>query len=385
MRDDVGAVQRERARHLREAEVVADLDPDPAERRVERPAARRPGRRSGRRRGRAGASSGTSRRGRRGPTSTAALRSVVALALEQAADDVEVEPARTRARAVRWTGRGSPRAKGSASSALLEHVARDRALRQHEQLRARRLPLPRCRARHVSRFRSFSPSFGSICATATSIAGESNRLTFGMPRVRFYYDVVCPYSYMESHVMEAAEDAGTVEIEWLPFELRPAPKPLLEVRGDHLRVDWTQNVYRAGARARASRSTCRATSRARRCRSPRASGPASRAGCATTSTRSTRRSSAKGLDIATDHEIARAAERIGLDGPGAVEAAYSHERFARIREILCGGRGRGRRAGCRRSSRRTARGTGAWAASSATSAARNSCHASRRGRSVFES
>ena len=38
-----------------------------------------------------------------------------------------------------------------------------------------------------------------------------------MTRVRFYYDVVCPYSYMESHVMEAAEDAGAVEIEWLPF------------------------------------------------------------------------------------------------------------------------------------------------------------------------
>ena len=65
-----------------------------------------------------------------------------------------------------------------------------------------------------------------------------------MERIRFFYDVVCPYSYMESHVIEAAEDAGDVEVEWLPFELRPAPKPLLEVRGDHLRTDWTQNVYR---------------------------------------------------------------------------------------------------------------------------------------------
>ena len=49
-----------------------------------------------------------------------------------------------------------------------------------------------------------------------------------MTRVRFYYDVVCPYSYLESHVMEAAEDSGAVEIEWLPFELRPAPRPLLD-------------------------------------------------------------------------------------------------------------------------------------------------------------
>ena len=48
-----------------------------------------------------------------------------------------------------------------------------------------------------------------------------------MERVRFYYDVVCPYSYLESHVVEAAEDAGRLEVEWLPFELRPAPKPLL--------------------------------------------------------------------------------------------------------------------------------------------------------------
>src|SRR4029453_7711583 len=69
-----------------------------------------------------------------------------------------------------------------------------------------------------------------------------------MTSVRFYYDVVCPYSYMESHVIEAAEDAGEVEVEWLPFELRPAPRPLPEVRGDHLGVHGTRNV---SARAQA--------------------------------------------------------------------------------------------------------------------------------------
>ena len=61
--------------------------------------------------------------------------------------------------------------------------------------------------------------------------------------VRFYYDVVCPYSYMESHVVEQAEDAGRASVTWLPFELRPAPRPLLDPRGDHLRVDWTRTVY----------------------------------------------------------------------------------------------------------------------------------------------
>ena len=54
-------------------------------------------------------------------------------------------------------------------------------------------------------------------------------------RVRFYYDVICPYSYLESHAVEAAEDAGQIEVVWLPFELRPAPRPLLEPRGDVLR------------------------------------------------------------------------------------------------------------------------------------------------------
>ena len=34
-------------------------------------------------------------------------------------------------------------------------------------------------------------------------------------RVRFYYDVVCPYSYLETHAVEAAEDSGDVEVEWL--------------------------------------------------------------------------------------------------------------------------------------------------------------------------
>ena len=61
--------------------------------------------------------------------------------------------------------------------------------------------------------------------------------------VRFYYDVVCPYSYMESHVVEQAEDSGRASVTWLPFELRPAPRPLLDPRGDHLRVDWTRTVY----------------------------------------------------------------------------------------------------------------------------------------------
>ena len=153
-----------------------------------------------------------------------------------------------------------------------------------------------------------------------------------MQKVRFYYDVVCPYSYMETHVIEAAEDAGEVEVEWLPFELRPAPKALLEVRGNHLRVDWTQNVY---ARAQAlgieihlPRYQPRSTLTLAACLWAGEQGQV----------RAFKHALyeaffCEGEDIATDHELRRAAERAGLDADDAVAAAYSTERFARIREI----------------------------------------------------
>ena len=153
-----------------------------------------------------------------------------------------------------------------------------------------------------------------------------------MRGVRFYYDVVCPYSYMESHVMEAAEDAGTVEIEWLPFELRPAPRPLLEVRGDHLRTDWTSNVYR------------RALAMGVEIHLPRYQPRSTLTLCACLWAGEQRRLRefkhalyeaffCEGLDIATDAEIARAASRAGLDADGSIEAAYSPERDAELKEI----------------------------------------------------
>jgi predicted DsbA family dithiol-disulfide isomerase len=151
-------------------------------------------------------------------------------------------------------------------------------------------------------------------------------------RVRFYYDVVCPYSYMESQAMEAAEDAGTVEIEWLPFELRPAPRQLLEVRGDHLRTDWTRNVYR------------RALERGIEIHLPRYQPRSTLPLCACLwagdqgSLRDFKHSLyeaffCEGEDIATDAEVVRAAERAGLDPDEAIAAAYSPERGAQLREI----------------------------------------------------
>ena len=153
-----------------------------------------------------------------------------------------------------------------------------------------------------------------------------------MPRVRFYYDVVCPYSYLETHAIEAAEDAGRVEVEWLPFELRPAPKALLEPRGDHLRVDWTQHVYRRALAAGIEIHLPRYQ--------PRSTLPL--AACLWAGEQGRMRDFkhalyeaffCEGEDIATDRELARAAARVDLDAKAAVAAAYAPHHFERIREI----------------------------------------------------
>jgi len=153
-----------------------------------------------------------------------------------------------------------------------------------------------------------------------------------MEKVRFYYDVVCPYSYMESQAVEAAEDAGGVEIEWLPFELRPAPKPLLEPRGDHLRVDWTQNVYRRaltlGIEIHLPRYQPRSTLTLAACLWAEGEGRLREFKHALYEA-----FFCEGEDIATDSEIARAAGRAGLDPAAAMTAAYSPKLFARICEI----------------------------------------------------
>jgi 2-hydroxychromene-2-carboxylate isomerase len=153
-----------------------------------------------------------------------------------------------------------------------------------------------------------------------------------VPSTRFYYDVVCPYSYLESHAVEAAEDRGEIEVEWLPFELRPAPKPLLEPRGDHLRTDWTAHVYRRALALGVEIHLPRYQ--------PRSTLPLAACLWAGELGRLREYKHAlyeaffcEGEDISADIEIARAAERAGLEPADAVAAAYSDELIARLREI----------------------------------------------------
>lgn len=150
--------------------------------------------------------------------------------------------------------------------------------------------------------------------------------------VRFYFDVVCPYSYLESRAVEAAEDEGSVEVEWLPLELRPAPRRLLEPRGEHLRVDWTRNVYRralaAGVEIHLPRHQPRSTLPLAACLWADEAGrlrPFVRAlyeafFCA-------------GEDVADERQIGRAAGHAGLDPDEAVRAAFAPERVAALQRI----------------------------------------------------
>jgi 2-hydroxychromene-2-carboxylate isomerase len=153
-----------------------------------------------------------------------------------------------------------------------------------------------------------------------------------MHRIRFYYDVVCPYSYLESHVVEAAEDVGEAEVEWLPFELRPAPKPMLQVRGDHLRTDWTQHVYRRalamGVEIHLPRYQPRSTLVVSACLH------AGERGLLRAFKHALYEAFfCEGEDISSEAELMRAAGRAGLDPEETVAAAYDADRHAAIRAI----------------------------------------------------
>ena len=64
-------------------------------------------------------------------------------------------------------------------------------------------------------------------------------------RVQVFSDYVCPYCFLaEGPLNEAVEELeGAVEVEWMPFELRPYPTPTLEPEGDYLQSGWQQSVY----------------------------------------------------------------------------------------------------------------------------------------------
>ena len=139
--------------------------------------------------------------------------------------------------------------------------------------------------------------------------------------LRYFFDVVCPYSYIMGFEVEEAEDEGLAEIEWLPFELRPAPAPLPEPRGEYIRGHWRGQVYRLadahGVEIHVPRYQPRSTL------ALTLHAFAVEAGKGRPFRNAAHRAFfVEGLDVGDDAVLREAAEEAGLDADAAMEAAW---------------------------------------------------------------
>ncbi len=66
-----------------------------------------------------------------------------------------------------------------------------------------------------------------------------------MVKVQVWSDFVCPFCMIaEQPLLEAVQAFGLpVDIEWMPFELRPHPTPTLRPEDSYLQTVWPQSVY----------------------------------------------------------------------------------------------------------------------------------------------
>ena len=62
-------------------------------------------------------------------------------------------------------------------------------------------------------------------------------------KIKVYSDYVCPFCYLAEFPLREAVRGKDVEVEWMPFELRPFPKETLRPEGDYLQRAWTNSVY----------------------------------------------------------------------------------------------------------------------------------------------
>lgn len=58
-----------------------------------------------------------------------------------------------------------------------------------------------------------------------------------------YSDYVCPYCLLAKAPLDEAVRGKEVEIEWMPFELRPYPTPTLRPEENYLQTVWKNSVY----------------------------------------------------------------------------------------------------------------------------------------------
>lgn len=62
-------------------------------------------------------------------------------------------------------------------------------------------------------------------------------------KIKVFSDYVCPFCFLAEKPLQEAIEGKDVEVEWMPFELRPYPNPTLEPEGDYLQKTWQQAIY----------------------------------------------------------------------------------------------------------------------------------------------
>jgi predicted DsbA family dithiol-disulfide isomerase len=62
-------------------------------------------------------------------------------------------------------------------------------------------------------------------------------------KIKVYSDYVCPFCFLAEQPLEAAIKGKDVEVEWMPYELRPFPTETLKPEGSYLQSTWRQSVY----------------------------------------------------------------------------------------------------------------------------------------------
>jgi predicted DsbA family dithiol-disulfide isomerase len=150
--------------------------------------------------------------------------------------------------------------------------------------------------------------------------------------LRYYFDLVCPYSYILGFEVERAEDDGLAEIEWLPFELRPAPKELPEPRGTYIRDHWRDHVYGLAATHAVEIHVPRYQPRSTLALALHSFAEEEGRGRAYRDA-AHRAFFVEGLNLADEGVLREAAQEAGLDADEAIVAAWDSERISGLRAM----------------------------------------------------
>lgn len=62
-------------------------------------------------------------------------------------------------------------------------------------------------------------------------------------KIKVYSDYVCPYCLLAKKPLDEAIAGKDVEVEWMPYELRPYPNETLKPEGSYLQNVWRDSVY----------------------------------------------------------------------------------------------------------------------------------------------